>query len=102
MIQSLRALALAMAIGSVAVLAGTALAADPVANITGNFGEIVTAVWAVATTVVTLASLITAGTKTPDPSTPLGKVYKLLELLAIVTDKVKQTGAPSTAASRAS
>lgn len=42
--------------------------------------------------VVTLASLITAGTKTPNPETGLGKVYKIVEAMALVVGKAKQNG----------
>lgn len=46
----------------------------------------------VATGVVTAASIITAGTKTPDPSTFWGKCYKVIELFALVFGKAKQSG----------
>jgi len=44
----------------------------------------------IATGVVTFASLITANTDTPDPATWLGKVYRVIEILAIVYGKTKQ------------
>ncbi len=43
-----------------------------------------------ATTVVSVASVITAATETPKPETFLGKLYKVLELLALVVGKAKQ------------
>lgn len=49
-------------------------------------------VWTSAATVVTIASVVTAGTRTPDPATPLGKVYSVIEILALVTGRTKQTG----------
>ena len=43
--------------------------------ILNNQAEIIEAVMGI----VVVASLIVAGTKTPDPDTVLGKVYKLVE-----------------------
>ena len=42
--------------------------------------------------IVTCASLFVAGTKTPDPSTFLGKVYKAVEYAALNFGKAKDTG----------
>jgi hypothetical protein len=42
------------------------------------------------TTVVSVASVITASTETPPPDTFLGKLYRILELLALVVGKAKQ------------
>jgi lysozyme family protein len=47
-----------------------------------------------ACAVVTIASLVVAGTRTPDPNTKLGKVYKFVETVALVIGKAKQTGLP--------
>lgn len=44
----------------------------------------------VATAVVTAASVVTASTDTPSPETWLGKLYKLLEILALVVGKAKR------------
>ena len=44
---------------------------------------------AILGSVVLIASLITAGTKTPDPATKLGKVYKVIEVLALVVGRAK-------------
>lgn len=44
----------------------------------------------VATSVVTIASIITTATDTPAPETFLGKLYKIIEALAIVVGKAKQ------------
>lgn len=46
---------------------------------------------AILGSVVLIASLITAGTKTPDPATKLGKVYKVIEVLALVIGRAKET-----------
>ena len=46
------------------------------------------------TSIVVIASLIVAGTKTPDPDSKLGKIYKLIEFLAIVVGKAKDEGKP--------
>ena len=46
------------------------------------------------TGVITIASLIIAGTKTPDPNTILGKVYKAVEFLSLTIGKAKETGKP--------
>lgn len=43
-----------------------------------------------ATGVVTIASVITASTDTPKPETFLGKLYKVLEILALVIGKTKK------------
>lgn len=42
-----------------------------------------------ATSVVTIASIVTASTDTPPPETALGKLYKILEVLALVMGKAK-------------
>jgi hypothetical protein len=44
----------------------------------------------VATSVVTIASIVTTATDTPAPETLLGKMYKILEVLALVIGKTKQ------------
>ena len=44
------------------------------------------------TGVITIASLIIAGTKTPDPDTVLGKIYKAVEFLSLTIGKAKETG----------
>lgn len=43
----------------------------------------------VATSVVTIASIVTTATDTPAPETLLGKLYKILEVLALVIGKTK-------------
>lgn len=54
-----------------------------------NQAEIIEAVMGV----VVVASLIVAGTKTPDPDTVLGKIYKLVEWASLTFGKAKQSGA---------
>jgi hypothetical protein len=49
-----------------------------------------TNVVAAAGAVCIAASAITALTPTPDPSTKLGKLYKIIELLALVVGKAKR------------
>ena len=44
------------------------------------------------TSIVTITSLIVAGTKTPDPDSILGKVYKVLEFLSLNVGKAKESG----------
>lgn len=44
------------------------------------------------TGVVTIASLLVAGTKTPSPDSILGKIYKVLEFLSLTIGKAKDTG----------
>ena len=46
------------------------------------------------TGIITVASLIVAGTKTPDPDTLLGKLYKVVEFLSLTIGKAKETGKP--------
>jgi hypothetical protein len=46
------------------------------------------------TGIITVASLIIAGTKTPDPDTLLGKLYKVVEFLSLTIGKAKETGKP--------
>ena len=41
---------------------------------------------------VVVASLIVAGTKTPDPSTVLGKIYKVVEWASLTFGKTKESG----------
>ena len=57
--------------------------------ILNNQAEIIEAVMGV----VVVASLIVAGTKTPDPDTVLGKIYKLVEWASLTFGKAKQSGA---------
>jgi hypothetical protein len=42
-----------------------------------------------ATGVITIASVVTASTETPKPESFLGKLYKILEVLALVIGKAK-------------
>jgi len=44
------------------------------------------------TGIVTVASLLVAGTKTPAPDSIMGKIYKVLEFLSLTVGKAKQTG----------
>ena len=44
------------------------------------------------TGIVTVASLLVAGTKTPAPDSVLGKIYKVLEFLSLTVGKAKETG----------
>ena len=41
---------------------------------------------------VAAASAVINGTKTPDPSTFLGKIYKMIEWASLTFGKAKQTG----------
>lgn len=43
-----------------------------------------------ATGVVSIASVIVAATDTPPPETKLGKLYRILEILALVVGKAKR------------
>lgn len=47
--------------------------------------------------ILSLASLIVSGTRTPDPSSKLGKAYRVLEWLALTFGRAKETGKPSPA-----
>ena len=42
--------------------------------------------------IVVVASVIVAGTKTPDPNTVMGKIYKVGEWASLTFGKAKQTG----------
>tara|TARA_R110002049_G_scaffold57240_4_gene157136 strand:- start:1252 stop:1497 length:246 start_codon:yes stop_codon:yes gene_type:complete len=53
-----------------------------------NQGVIIEAVMSL----VVVASLIVAGTKTPDPSTVLGKIYKVVEWASLTFGKTKESG----------
>jgi hypothetical protein len=44
------------------------------------------------TGIVTIASLLVAGTKTPDPDSVMGKIYKVLEFFSLTIGKAKETG----------
>jgi hypothetical protein len=44
--------------------------------------------------IIVVASVIVAGTKTPDPSTWLGKIYKAVEWASLTFGKAKETGEP--------
>lgn len=50
------------------------------------------------THVVAAAALLNSIIPTPDPTTPAGKVYKVLELLALSFLRAKETGIPSQSA----
>ncbi|WP_097279968.1 hypothetical protein [Caenispirillum bisanense] len=58
--------------------------------------ELLLLLWANAETIVatlggivTVASLVTASTKTPDPTTWVGKAYKVVEVLGLVIGRAK-------------
>lgn len=57
-------------------------------NVIENIDQIVS----VLGSIVVVCSLVVAGTKTPDPDTILGKIYKAVEFLALVVGKSKETG----------
>ena len=42
--------------------------------------------------IVVVASVIVAGTKTPDPNSVMGKIYKVVEWASLTFGKAKQTG----------
>ncbi len=44
----------------------------------------------IAGAIVIIASLVTAGTKTPDPATKWGKAYRVIEALALVFGRTKK------------
>ena len=44
------------------------------------------------TGIVTIASIIVAGTRTPSPDTIMGKIYKAVEFLSITIGKAKEKG----------
>jgi|TARA_R110000803_G_scaffold39314_2_gene84755 hypothetical protein len=44
------------------------------------------------TGIITVASLIVAGTRTPNPDTILGKLYKVVEFASLTIGKSKDTG----------
>jgi hypothetical protein len=44
------------------------------------------------TGIVTVTSLIVAGTKTPEPDSVMGKIYKVLEFLSLTIGKAKDSG----------
>ena len=44
------------------------------------------------TGIVTIASIIVAGTRTPSPDSVMGKIYKAVEFLSLTIGKAKDTG----------
>lgn len=46
----------------------------------------------IVTTVISAASLIAAGTETPDPNSKLGKAYKIVDAIALNVGKAKNKG----------
>lgn len=52
--------------------------------------DVTAQVISIAGAICVVASIITASTKTPDPSTLLGKVYKVIELCALVVGRAKK------------
>jgi hypothetical protein len=67
---------------------------DTILILAGNADALLT----LAMAVVVVASLIVSGTRTPDPETPLGKAYRVLEWLALTFGRAKDTGASPPAA----
>lgn len=61
---------------------------DIITTITENGGAILNALLGV----FAVASLFIAGTKTPDPDTTFGKVYRVIEALALNVGRAKETG----------
>jgi len=49
-------------------------------------------IFSTITGIITIASIVIAGTKTPDPDTILGKIYKAVEFLSLTIGKAKETG----------
>ena len=47
---------------------------------------------AIAGAVVTVASAFCAATPTPDPKTPLGKIYRGIEIAGLLVGKAKEAG----------
>ncbi|WP_205249339.1 hypothetical protein [Escherichia coli] len=58
-------------------------------NLIVNNGEVILGALG---SIIAVASIFTAHTATPDPSTKLGKAYKVVELLALNYGKAKQIG----------
>lgn len=57
-------------------------------NVMANLDQIISVIGSI----VVVCSLVVIGTKTPDPVTKLGKIYKVIEFLALVVGKSKETG----------
>ena len=57
-------------------------------NILAHKGEIIDMVMGI----IVVASVVVAGTKTPDPDSWLGKVYKVIEWASLTFGKAKETG----------
>ena len=57
-------------------------------NILAHKAEIIEMVMGI----IVVASVVVAGTKTPDPDSWLGKAYKIIEWASLTFGKAKQTG----------
>ena len=57
-------------------------------NILAHKAEIIEMVMGI----IVVASVVVAGTKTPDPNTMLGKAYKVIEWASLTFGKAKQIG----------
>ena len=57
-------------------------------NILAHKGEIIDMVMGI----IVVASVVVAGTKTPDPDSMLGKVYKVIVWASLTFGKAKETG----------
>ena len=57
-------------------------------NILAHKGEIIEMVMGI----IVVARVVVAGTKTPDPDSMLGKVYKVIEWASLTFGKAKETG----------
>lgn len=57
-----------------------------------NLWENIDQIFIVLTAVISIASAIAMGTKTPDPNTFLGKAYKIVEWCALNFGRAKDTG----------
>lgn len=73
----------------------TAPAPDVIDLLIQNSGTI----FSILAGIVTIASIIVAGTPTPDPNTALGRIYKVIEVAALVVGKAKDPGGTAPAQS---
>lgn len=51
--------------------------------------------WVLISSLVAIASIITGSSATPDPATRFGRLYRLIETLALVNDNTKDRGKPA-------
>jgi len=76
----------------IAVAPLPAAPAPDLASIVALLQQSIGGAWVLISSLVAIASIITGSSATPDPATRFGRLYRLIETLAIVNDNTKDRG----------